>query len=65
MPERGLMTGVVGECKLRGAEVTHDGVKTLKVGGVEAVRVGVAHADGRAGENWRELVDCISRLFDR
>jgi hypothetical protein len=49
--------GLVGECKARGAEVAHAGVKTLKVG-VEAGS-GVVHADGRADGNWRELVDCI------
>jgi hypothetical protein len=61
MPERGM--GVVGERKVR-AEVAHAEVKTLKVGGVEAGSVGVAHADGRADGNWRELVDCISGLFE-
>lgn len=58
------MMGVVGEIKARDAEVAHAGVKTLKVGGVEAGCVGVAHGDGRVGGNLRELADNISGLFE-
>jgi len=53
------MMGVVGESKARGAGIAHGGVKTLKAGGVEAGSVGVVHADGWGGGNWRELVDYI------
>lgn len=56
------MIGDVGESKARGAEVAHPGVRTLKVGGVEAGSVVVVHADGRVDGKWREVAECT--LFD-